>query len=215
MTIFIFANGDLQRVDWIRPLLAGATAVIAADGGAIHLMKLGRPPDIIIGDMDSLTPQVKEWLHTAGTQFIVHSPAKDETDLELALLYAASAYQEEIWLFGTLGGRLDQTLANVMLLAHPALKERKIRLVDEHQRAWLVNSTTVIRGAKGDTVSLIPLGGDVEIERTIGLSWQLNNETLSFGPARGTSNLMTAGSATIGVRSGLLLCIHSRRSWNR
>ena len=48
-----------------------------------------------------------------------HPAAKDETDLELALVYAANNYPGDIYLFGVLGGRLDQTLANILLLTHP------------------------------------------------------------------------------------------------
>jgi thiamine pyrophosphokinase len=61
--------------------------------------------------------------------FNQHPPAKDETDLELALLLAVEqGFNREIWLFGLLGGRLDQTLANVLLLTHPALANTAVTL---------------------------------------------------------------------------------------
>ena len=140
-----------------------------------------------------------------------HPPAKDETDLELALLLAAERYDDEIWLFGALGGQLDQMLANIILLANPPLDARRIVLVTENERAWLVNGRTTIHGAAGDTVSLIPLGGDVQIEATTGLQWPLVDETLAFGPARGVSNVMTAvvAEVVLGEGDGRLLCIHS------
>lgn len=211
MSVLIFANGEVGAVEWIRPYLAEATAVIAADGGSRHLMALNYSPDIVVGDMDSLSPAVHDWLETAAVPRQTHPAAKDETDLELALLYAIDHYDaDDLLLFGVLGGRLDQTLANILLLAHPALADRRVTLVTERERAWLVRGTTEIRGAVGDIVSLIPLGGDVHLKETQGLQWPLNDDTLSFGPARGVSNVMTAPLATVALHSGVLLCIHTR-----
>ncbi|MCP4423656.1 MAG: thiamine diphosphokinase [Chloroflexi bacterium] len=217
MAVLVFANGVIEDVGWIRPYLSAATVIIAADGGTRHLLALNRLPDAVIGDMDSLTDEVRAWLAGTAVQFNPHPAAKDETDLELALLYAVSHYDEEIWLFGALGGRLDQTLANILLLAHPALAKRPITLFSPHERAWLVTDKTEIRGQIGDVVSLIPLGGDAHVRATTGLQWPLRDERLAFGLARGVSNVMVEDAATVWVRDGRsdgrldgrLLCIHS------
>lgn len=215
MTILIFANGIIEDVQWIRPYLGQATAIIAADGGTHHLHRLNHPPDVIIGDLDSLGPNLQAWLDQHDVQFITYPAAKDETDLELALLYAAQNYADEILLFGTLGGRLDQTLANILLLTHPQLNGRSIKLLTPNERAWLVTSQTTFNGQIGDTVSLIPLGGDVHIRATEGLQWPLQDEPLSFGLARGISNVLTQANAAIEIDSGTLLCIHTRQHENQ
>ena len=215
MTVLVFANGDLEEVNWIRPYLTTATAIIAADGGTRHLYRLNHPPDVIIGDLDSLTGDVRAWAETAVPQIITHPTAKDETDLELALLYAASHYEEEIAVIGALGGRLDQTLANLLLLLHPALVGRSLHLLTPFERAWLVRERAEIHGAPGDIVSLIPLGGDVHVRATRGLRWALRDEVLAIGPARGISNEMTAEQATITLHAGQLLCIHTSQNWAR
>jgi thiamine pyrophosphokinase len=206
--VLVFANGVIDDKKWLRPLLAEATAVIAADGGGNHLAALGFRPDVVVGDMDSLASEIWEAWETAGTTIKVYSTEKDETDLELALLYGLERYEEDIEVFGTLGGRLDQMLANILLLAHPAFAGRRVTLVEADQRAWLVRDETEIVGQKGDRVSLIPLGGDVRISRTDGLQWKLVDEVLEFGPARGISNLMVANTAVVVVEAGLLLCVH-------
>ena len=208
MTILIFANGQMSNLDWVRPYIKDGFVIIAADGGARHLAKLGIDPDIVIGDFDSITPALREQLGSKGTLFISHSDQKDETDLELALLYAVNHYEEDIQIFGSLGGRLDQTLGNIFLLAHPAFNGRSIELVEPDQRAWLVNSECLIKGSIGDTLSLIPLGEEVHIRGTTGLKWELSDEKLLFGPARGISNVMTAKTATVTLESGKLICIH-------
>jgi thiamine pyrophosphokinase len=239
MLIFVFANGEIEDLAWIRPLLPQAHKIMAADGGSHHLYNLQRVPDVVIGDLDSLSDEVRGWLDTAvpPPQFITHPAAKDETDLELALLYAAGEQRgrgaslrlqgqgrnhsftpsspHEIWVFGALGGRLDQTLANILLLAHPALADGRVILIEQYQRAWLVAERTEIQGQAGDTVSLIPLGGDVRIARTHGLRWPLQDDVLAFGPARGVSNVMLGEKAAVVVGNGRLLCIHTQKAWQR
>ncbi|MCP4415225.1 MAG: thiamine diphosphokinase [Chloroflexi bacterium] len=208
MALLIFANGVLDEVEWIRPFLRQATAIWAANGGSRHLFRLNHLPDRVIGDMDSLETAVHDWLMRGGVHFDQYPTAKDETDLELALLLAANQFDEEIWLFGTLGGRLDQMLANIFLLTMPALADRLLKVITPAEQAWLVRHQTDIVGRVGQTVSLIPLSGTVQVAETTGLQWPLQDETLVFGQARGVSNCLTAEKATVTLSSGLLLCIH-------
>ena len=213
--IVIFANGALDDSrGWVAPHLARASAVIAADGGLGHLLALGRRPDVLIGDLDSLPAGVVA-AEVAG-QVIRHPREKDETDLELALLYAVERYPaREYLILGGFGGRLDHMLANVLLLAHPRLLGQPIRFVDDRQSAWLLSAEaageTTIAGAPGDVVSLLPLGGPAHVLATTGLRWPLRDELLSFGPARGVSNEMTAAVATVQLRAGAVVCVHVRQ----
>ncbi|HSM58405.1 MAG TPA: thiamine diphosphokinase [Candidatus Sulfomarinibacteraceae bacterium] len=215
MAVLIFANGDMLASGWLSPYLAQATMLLAADGGARHLQAIGQRPDVVIGDLDSFPAVLREEWRAASTEFVTHPEAKDETDLELALLYAAANYEDEILVFGGIGGRLDQTLANMLLLMHPQLRHRKIRYLTQYQQIWLVLDDTEIRGERGDLVSLIPLQGDVHVRSTSGLRWSLTDEVLTFGPARGLSNVMVDDIAAVSVRSGCLLCIHTSQLWER
>lgn len=215
MSVLVFANGDLDPFEWVEPHLEDATAIIAADGGARHLAALSHLPDVLIGDLDSLSEAIRATIREASTLILAHSADKDSTDLELALLYAVDTYTEEVLVFGGFGGRLDQMLGNILLLMHPKLRGREIRFVTQYQRIWLIEGEGQIRGEKGDTVSLIPLGGDVRVARTEGLRWSLRDEVLAFGPARGVSNQMLREMASVHVQEGHLLCIHTRRVWQR
>lgn len=212
MTVLVFANGEIDEVVWIRPHLEEVEAIIAADGGLRHLLALDRLPDVIIGDMDSLPPEAQELPEAAAVPRIVYPAAKNETDLELALLYAQEAYQAaDIFIFGGTGGRLDQTLANVLLPAHPQLAARRIVFFNSAaERAWLIRDESRIEGRPGDLVSLVPLGGPVHVLETSGLQWPLIDEMLHFGPARGISNVMTASEAIVRIATGFLLCVHTR-----
>ena len=209
MAVLIFANGECELGEWLRPHIETATVLLAADGGTHHLLKLGLRPHLIIGDLDSLDPAIHQELAEAGVEIQQHPRDKDETDLELVLLHAAATYPDQpLRILGGFGGRLDQTLANILLLAHPKLRGRDIQLHDARQRAWLVHDQTTIQGEVGDTVSFIPLGGDVHIRQATGLKWRLHDEWLRFGPARGVSNTLTQATAEVQVTDGVLLCVH-------
>ena len=77
-----------------------------------------------------------------------------------------------------------------------------------YQSAFVVRDQATISGEPGDTVSLIPLGGEVHGVTTSGLVYPLTEDTLPFGPALGVSNEMTTSQARVQVRDGLLLCVH-------
>ena len=204
----IFANGELADPAAIRPLLRPGDWIVAADGGALHAIACSRPPHLLVGDLDSLPAGLRAQLQAVGTEFSSYPAEKDETDLELALLHVAKAGAKEILVLSALGGRLDQTLANVQLLARPELVGLDVRIQDGRQTACLITGGKIIRGSAGDRVSLIPLGGDAIGVRSEGLAWQLVDETLRFGEGRGISNVMTGPQASIRVAAGRLLCIH-------
>jgi thiamine pyrophosphokinase len=206
----IFANGELPDPAAIRPLLRPEDWIVAADGGTRHALACGCVPRVVIGDLDSLPEALRDELEDQGTEFRSHPAAKDETDLELALLYVVANGVKTILVMGALGGRLDQLIANIQLLARPELAGLDVQVVDGNQTARLIRDQATIHGAAGDRVSLIPLGGDAHGVRTSGLAWRLADETLTFGEARGVSNVMTGPEACVRVAAGLLLCVHER-----
>ncbi|KPV49665.1 thiamine pyrophosphokinase, partial [Kouleothrix aurantiaca] len=103
---------------------------------------------------------------------------------------------------------LDQTLANVALLALPELRGRQVRMLAPGQTLMLVPGALDIPGKIGDTVSLIPLAGPAHGVTTRGLQYPLRDATLSFEQARGVSNVLLEPPGRVEVRDGLLLLVH-------
>lgn len=206
MRAIIFVNGDLPNPDAARKLLRDEDYIVAADGGTRHALKLGLLPSVIIGDLDSLG-SVNLPASIETLQFPVD---KDETDLELALLYAREHGFDEILLIGALGGRIDQTLGNLSLLSDPAWDGVDVRIDDGAEEVFFARKQAQIQGRIGEVVSLIPWRGDVTIASTEGLRWSLRNEILFAHQTRGISNELTAENAHVEIEDGLLLIIHTR-----
>ncbi len=207
----IFANGAPPTANDIARCWRPGDRIVAADGGARHALALGLTPHVVVGDMDSLDEETRRQLGLQKCRLVHHPVEKDETDLELALLLAADEGAAEIVVLGALGGRLDQLLANVLLLTLPQLDGLSVRLIADNQQAFVVRGgeQTALSGQVGDTLSLIPLVGDAQGVYTQGLKWPLAGDTLWAGPARGVSNVIVAAPAHVRLACGLLLVVHS------
>jgi thiamine pyrophosphokinase len=187
----------------------GIDLVIAADGGARHAAGLGRTIDLWVGDGDSLGAAGVEALRAAGVPTELSPVDKDESDTELAIVAAAAAGAMRVTVLGALGGtRIDHGLANVWLLAHPALAHRAACLLDDRARIRLLSAGEHHLGGRiGDLVSLFPFGGDAGGLMTRGLRYPLSDEPLRSGSTRGLSNVRDTVDARIDLREGLVLVV--------
>jgi thiamine pyrophosphokinase len=210
----IFANGPLSDPQLVRDLLQPDDWVIAANGGAQHCLTLNIQPDVIIGDFDSLEKSELETFRKAGSKLIPHDRHKDQNDLELALLHAQSNGSKEVLVFGAIGNRWDQTLANLLLPASSELSHIRVWFMDGPQRATILRWGQGIEfeGQPGDLVSLVPLGGSAMGVRTEGLEYPLDGETLLFGSSRGISNTMLRNKASVQLETGVLVLFITRSS---
>ena len=208
MYAVIIANSPNLDIAPYETRIRAAGLLVAADGGALPLLRAGVAPSIAIGDMDSIGEDGLAELAARAVELRRYPREKDETDLELALLHAAAAGANEIDVLGALGGRWDHTLANVALLALPELRGRRVRLLADGQTLFAVRDAAAIEGRRGDTVSLIPLAGAARGVTTAGLLYPLQDATLSFERARGVSNVLIEPPGRVSLREGLLLVVH-------
>ena len=208
----IIANGDLRDPAQARAIVTADDLLIAADGGAAHCRALGLVPQFVVGDLDSLAPEQRAGLERAGARFEIHPTQKAETDLELALRVALREGAREVVILAALGARWDQSLANVLLLAHPDFAALNVRLVAGFDTLRLIRGRATLRGMPGDVISFLPLMGDAQGVTLSGLEYPLTNAVLRFGYSTGVSNVLVGQEAVISVRHGLLLAIHTRQA---
>jgi thiamine pyrophosphokinase len=207
------ATATREALDQAWPGWAdGVAIVIAADGGARLAEPLGLSIDRWVGDGDSIADVRLADLRAAGVPVRLVPRDKDESDTELAVLEAIDAGADELTVIGAIGGpRFDHALANVGLLAHPALEGRPARLLDPTTRVTLIRGPGSARldGRLDDLVTLLPFGGPAEGVVTAGLRYPLSGETLEIGPPRGLSNVRLGPSADVRLRAGRLLVIET------
>jgi thiamine pyrophosphokinase len=209
-----FAELDAAWPGWSD----GADLVIAADSGWAAAQAAGWEPDLLVGDLDSLDPELARAAASAGVPILRSRVDKDESDTELAVLEALRRGARRITVLGALGGsRLDHELANVWLLAHPDLAHVEIAILDARTRVSLLSApgpggtpaTRGLPGPVGAVVSLLPFAGDAEGVTTRGLRYPLAGEALRTGPSRGLSNERTAPDAAVSLGRGRLLIVEA------
>ena len=208
MRIIIFANGNLPNLEKARSLIHTDDFILCADGGTRHALALGLTPNVIVGDMDSVTEKERRKMKELDVEIIQHPTDKNETDLELAINHALTLNPDQILILAALGGRMDHTLANIALLSNLQLATFNIRLTDGVEELFFCRDQAKVEGRSGDIVSLIPWQGEVTGVFTENLRWHLHHETLYPEKTRGISNEMTADIATVSIKSGLLLITH-------
>ena len=216
MRAVIFIIGTMDDYAAFAPWIAADDYLVAADGGARHCLALGLRLDAVVGDLDSLDPAVVEQLAAAGVLIERHPVAKAQTELELAIEFALHQGATEILLMGAVGDRLDQTLANLLILAQrewPAT----LTLVERHQLAQLVRpgQTLTLQAQIGDTVSILPVSDTVTGITYTGMRYPLTNATLHLGSTRGISNEVATTPATVTITTGRLLVIQTLASAER
>ncbi len=218
----IVADGD-GVPEALPQAIAEAAAVdatprlIAADGGARRALDLGRVPDLVVGDLDSIQPAIVERLVGMGVAVRRAPTDKDESDTELCLRAAVEEGQTTIRIVGALGGRrVEHSIANLLLLSHPLLDGLDAAIVAPPSVIRRVGTPDgggeiTLDGTPGDHVSLLAVDTAVEGVRTAGLRFPLRDEALRPGPARGLSNELLAAIGRVRVRRGRLLIIHTTR----
>jgi len=208
----ILANGELPDLSLARLLLHADDYVICADGGIHYALALDLIPDLIIGDLDSADEEALQKFKDQDVKVESFPRDKNETDLELAIQRAMERNPTQIVIVAGLGGRLDQTLANITLLTDLRLSAVQVRLDDGLEEIFLCRDQATVYGKRGDIVSLLPWQGPVSEVQTTNLKWTLDKETLYPNKTRGISNEMTGDDASISIGSGLLFIVHRRQS---
>jgi thiamine pyrophosphokinase len=212
----IVADGALDA-DLLRALAVAEPRpwLIAADGGAGQVLAAGLVPDLVLGDLDSISAPDRARLIELGVEVRAVDAAKDESDTELCLLAAVAGGARDIRLLGASAlTRPEHSIANLLLLADPRLDDLDVAIVGHGSTIRRVGTPDgaaelTIAGASGDWVSLLPLGATVEGVTTDQLRFPLVDEDLVPGPARGLSNQMLTDRAGVTCRRGRLLVVHT------
>jgi len=208
MRCIIFANGEYGDILAYRKVIQEGNVILCADGGANYAYEMGLMPAYIIGDLDSIRPEVKEFYETCQVEFKKYSSHKDFTDMQLALDTALEQGVDEIIMLGTLGKGLDHTLAN--LYSGIDLVREGIKVSHYTPECWvhITNQDIVIEGSPGDIVSVITLTDETLGFSEIGFEYTPADARMEKSKPYAVSNVLTGQQGIIGMESGILAVFH-------
>ncbi len=218
------SQDDLQRAAVIitggSPLLPGAVLdlpvgafLIAADSGLDHAIAAGLRPDLVVGDLDSVSSAGVAWARSHHVPIEVYPQDKDVTDTQLALGAAWSRQVDHIVLLSGGGDRLDHSISAITALGHPSLAQCRV------EARWGTAQIHMLHApgfweldiSAGDTFSLLALHGVCERLTMGGAKWPLTDATIEPGSSLGVSNVAAAQSVSIALGAGVLTMIIPHR----
>ncbi|MCL1790551.1 MAG: thiamine diphosphokinase [Peptococcaceae bacterium] len=207
--MYVIVAGGVLDIEWGKRFLnrPEIRVVVAADAGADGAISSGRIPDIVIGDMDSVTKETLAICESEQVCIVRYPSEKNETDAELALDWAhAHAGQHEVVLIGAGGGRVDHWLGNIGLLLKYADLGRSVRMLDERSQAWVAGlGRHDLSGYQGRTFSVLPLSEAVETS-SVGVKYSFDHLTLYRKQTRGVSNAVEdSGPNWVEIHHGVAL----------
>jgi thiamine pyrophosphokinase len=184
------------RVDQalLRELAGQGAHLVAADGGAQHILDAGLVPEAVIGDFDSVANPAT----LPPSTRLIRLSEQETTDFEKVLYSTAAPVTIALGMTG--GGRFDHTLAALDAVRRHA-DERTIILVDEGDLALALTGPFAFTVAADERVSVHPLG-PVTFARSEGLLYPLDGLLLAPGIRTGTSNVAVAGPFSITPEPG-------------
>ncbi len=208
MHCVILANGEYGNLEAYRRIFKEGDIILCADGGANYAYKLELIPAFIIGDMDSILPEVREFYEAKGVPLQKYSSRKDFTDTQLALNIAQAQGATEIILLGTLGKRLDHTLSNLYGGIDMVKKGMKVSHFSPECWVHIVNKEIEIEGARGDIISVLALSSVALGVTETGFRYKLENAMLENGNPYAISNVLEGIRGKITVQEGILAVFH-------
>ncbi len=176
--------------------------VVAADGGLDYCKQRSIVPDYIVGDFDSLgyCPQ--------GDAVASYPSEKDDTDMLLAVKYGLEHGCKTFILYGSLGGRLSHTMANLQVLYDLSRQGCHGVLIDENSIVTMVRNESLIfaQSCEG-MLSLFAQNGAAEGVTIKGLKYCVEEAVIFPAYPIGVSNEFIGQTAEVSVRKGTLLAI--------
>jgi thiamine pyrophosphokinase len=203
--VVVVAGSEAPVTDPPGPAPSGY--VIAADSGLDRARAWGWPVHLVVGDLDSASPEAIAAARRAGAEIDHHPVAKDQTDLELALDRAVARGPRRIVVVGSGGGRLDHLLAGALVLASDRYAAVPISAWLDGALVTVIRGTVILIGEPGSLVTLVPVGGPARGVTLEGMRYPLSGEDLAAGTGRGVSNELLGRQATVRVATGVLLAV--------
>lgn len=206
----IVSSGTILNYEILKSLVEDANFIICADGGMDHLLKIRKEPNLLVGDLDSISQESLKFIKEKNIPTMKFPVMKDSTDTGIAMEYLIDKEYSEITLIGVTGTRLDHTLANIHLLNTLLEKGIKGKIVDDNNIIYLIDEKLEIESVKDRYLSIIPISVDGIIISLEGFLYNLDKKFIDFGSTHCISNKIVAERGIIQIHSGKALLFLSK-----
>lgn len=203
-TCYLVGAGEVASL----PDIEKNDLLIAVDGGLCACLAAGKQPDLLVGDLDSLSIEPP-----ADIPVLRFPVKKDETDTYLAYLEGVKRGYTVFEILGGLGGRADHTIANLQLLRRIAAEGNMATLVSADATLLAFASNGIeLSTFPGQPLGVFALSETCEGVTIEGAAYPLKNGTLKNDFPLGVSNTALGKSVLVSVKKGSLLCVLSQKA---
>ena len=184
--------------------------LVAVDGGCRFFKAAGMTPDMIIGDLDSVS-SIPSQFHEKS-KLLIYPGDKNKTDLQLALEYCVSEKSRTVDIISPGVGEVDHFLGNVMLLGlfdklSGVSTKPKIRIVSaDCEILWVHDSRRSFSNCVGDGLSVVPMSAAIKLTCR-GMEFTADRLRIVRGHSHGLRNRITGRRASVGIE-GKALVVH-------
>ncbi len=170
---------------------------MAVDGGLAHFRALKVVPDLLLGDLDSVSDDDRNWAEAGGCG-VIELPSQESSDLAKAMAHMNHIGRTRVTIIGAAGGRADHQLAIWGALADASGEldisihlggDMGLRCCDRLELGMEAGTLLSLFALRSATVSLS------------GARWPLERERMEFSD-RGLSNLAEGGPVVLEVHEG-------------
>ena len=196
--VIILADGEFPSHAVPLYALEQAETIVCCDGAAEKLLKYGKNPSYIVGDMDSLSDVKK-------AQFadkIICISSQEINDLTKAVDFCLEHDVRKLTILGATGLREDHTIANISLLADYAEK-CEVEMITDYGIFTAITSKTTIESHAGQQISIFSLTPETPVSLD-GLKYPLTNYCLNSW-WQGTLNEALGNRFTISFEKGKII----------
>ena len=210
MKALIVANGTINNINLLKVMEKNYDFILAADGGTNHCIKAGILPDLIIGDLDSISDSTLRISKENNIPIEKFPVKKDSTDTELSIDYLIKKGYKEISLIGVIGSRMDHSLGNILLLNKLNDSGVKGKIMDDNNTIYLVDDELELPREGDSYLSIVPItntGINVSLK---GFEYELEFRDVEFASTFCISNKIIEEKARITIHEGKALVFISK-----
>lgn len=180
-TVVIICDGRFPRSEYPRYLIRSADFIICCDGALSKFIRASeavfgekRLPDVVIGDMDSLSPALRK----RHSDIIVEIDEQEHNDQTKAFRWVMENLDNvgSIYILGATGEREDHTIGNISLLMEYArsydldAKGITLEMVSDYSTIFAITDTYEMECGEGRKVSILSPDNSLRI-KSEGLEW--------------------------------------------